>query len=602
MTKKEQNLRIWKKVATISAGFSLLVALLLIVNYLQYSRLDPVEQETINNLVERLDEEPDNEQLRKEIRTIDLLSRKAYFTSQWQIRTGGYLLLIGVILFVISMQMLSSEKKEVEFLEKDDVFFAQAKSRKWLALGGTTLVVLALLSAFLSHNSLNDKLVEAALPDSLQNNSAKAKNNITNNAITEDTLADEEILDSLENGAGTSETDTTLNKLSPFPNSKELLANYPTFRGLGGNGIVSKKDIPSSWNGTNGTNILWKTKIPLEGFNSPVIWGDRVFITGANASKREVYCFDANTGKILWTHEVKNIPNSQPAPKVTPDTGHAAPTMATDGRRAYAIFSNGDIIALDMEGNRVWAKSLGVPGNHYGHSSSLMLFQDKLIVQYDQKTSGKVMALSTETGKVAWSTDRKVKISWASPLVVFTGKATEILLTADPFVASYNPYSGKENWKIDCIFGEVGPSLAYADGVVFVTNEYANLCAIQIGEKPSILWENDEFLSDVPSPVATKEHLFLVTSYGTVVCYGAKDGKKFWDHDFGVSFYGSPILANGRIYLINMKGNTHIFSASEKFSEIANNPLGEKSVCTPAFADGRIFIRGDKSLFCIGKK
>ncbi len=591
---KQINKNLWKKIAYLSAGFGIFVAILLIINYVQYSKLDPVNAKLIENLVERLNEDPNNEALRQEIRTIDLLSRKAYFTSQWQIKMGGYLLLVAVIVFVIAMQILLSGKREVEYIEKDDVFFAQAKARRWVALGGLLIVCFAMLSAYLSYQQLENSFLtnfskKGIKKDSTENNSVKLENN----------LASEEIMDSLETS---SNVDSATANLTPFPTAKENAENYPTFRGIGGNGIVYKKNVPTSWNGASKQNILWKLKLPLLGYNSPIIWGDKLFLSGADESKREIYCIDRNTGKLLWRHQVKNI-NGSPAsaPKVTADTGHAAPTLATDGRRVYAIFSNGDILATDMEGNRVWARNLGVLGNHYGHSSSLMLFQDKLIVQYDQKSEAKIMALNTLTGKTIWSTPRKVKISWASPIVVYTGKQSEIILAADPFIASYNPYTGKENWKIDCIFGEVGPSPAYADGIVFATNEYANLTAIKLGETPEILWQTDEYLSDVPSPIATKDYLFLVTSYGAVACYGAKDGKKLWEHEFPNGFYGSPVLVNNNIYLVDMKGNTHIFSASDKFKLIGTNALGENSTCTPAFADGRIYIRGKENLYCIGK-
>jgi outer membrane protein assembly factor BamB len=136
---------------------------------------------------------------------------------------------------------------------------------------------------------------------------------------------------------------------------------------------------------------------------------------------------------------------------------------------------------------------------------------------------------------------------------------------------------------------------------VFAQNEYARLVAIKLGEKPEILWESNEYLSDVPSPVATKNYLFQVTSYGTVACYEAKTGKNLWEKEFGGGFYSSPMLVDGKIYLIDKKGVTHIFSASDTYKSIGESALGENVVATPAFADGQIIIRGDKNLYCIGK-
>lgn len=606
---KKVNVRLWKRIALIAAVFSLLTALLLIANYIQLNRADPVNTKTINMLVERLNQNPDDDALRNEIRELDLLARKAYFTNQWQIRTGAYLLLIGIIVVVVALQIIKSAKciePEIPAEKGLDFLSNQVITRKWVSISGISLVGIALLFAFLTHNKLGNAITQAST--STQTDTTANQLVVNNNKTTEtstmvtDPIATSEVTENQDSATAENDVDTTTKVLSEYPTYKETIQNFPSFRGPGGNGIAYQKNVPTSWDGASGANIKWKFAVPLPGFNSPVVWEDKVFISGANATTREVYCIDRNTGKLLWKAPVVNVPGSPGAsPKVTDDTGHSAPTLAVDGRRVYAIFSNGDIIALDMDGNKVWARNLGTPSNHYGHSSSLMLFNNMVIIQYDQKNSPKVMALSTTTGKTIWSTAREVKISWASPVIVYTGQQTEIILSSDPYVASYNPWSGKENWRIDCIFGEVGPSVAYADGLVFAQNEYARLVAIKIGEKPEILWESDEYLSDVPSPVATKDYLFSATSYGVVVCYEAKTGKKLWEQEFGNGFYSSPMMVGGRIYLFDRKGVAHIFSASGTYKSLGEPKLGEDVVSTPAFADGQLFIRGSKNLYCIGK-
>jgi outer membrane protein assembly factor BamB len=286
---------------------------------------------------------------------------------------------------------------------------------------------------------------------------------------------------------------------------------------------------------------------------------------------------------------------------VNEETGYSAPTAATDGIGVYAIFANGDIIALDMDGKKIWAKNLGLPGNHYGHSSSLMLYKDLIIVQYDQKSAPKLLALSTKSGSIVWSANRNVKISWASPIIVNTGKRTEIILAAEPYVASYNPDNGAELWKVDCISGEVGPSPAYANGMVFSVNDYSKLAAIKLGDQPSVLWENTEYLSDIPSPVATDKYLFLSTSFGLTVCYDAVNGQKYWEKEFGNNVYASPIIVEGKVYILDRTGIMHILKVDKEYVSLSEPKLGENSVCTPAFTDGRIYIRGDKNLYCIGK-
>jgi outer membrane protein assembly factor BamB len=305
---------------------------------------------------------------------------------------------------------------------------------------------------------------------------------------------------------------------------------------------------------------------------------------------------------MLWRKSVENIPGTTGGePKVISETGFSAPTMTTDGRRVYAIFANGDLIACDVEGNQVWAKNMGVPQNHYGHSSSLIMYRDLLIVQYDQRGSGRVLALAGKTGETVWQTTRNVKVSWASPSLVNTGSRTELILAADPMVASYDPLNGRELWKLDCIDGEVGPGIAYANGVVYSVNDYSKLAAIKVGTPPELLWEDTEYLSDIPTPVATEKYLLLVTSYGAAVCYDAQTGTKYWEHEFGTPVFASPMYAEGKFFILDKNGIMHILKPDQKYTVIGEPALGEGSSCTPAFADGRIILRGDKHLYCIGK-
>jgi outer membrane protein assembly factor BamB len=212
------------------------------------------------------------------------------------------------------------------------------------------------------------------------------------------------------------------------------------------------------------------------------------------------------------------------------------------------------------------------------------------------------MALSNTTGEIIWSTPRKVKISWASPVVAFTGTRTELMLVSEPYVASYNPDNGQELWKLDCVSGEVAPSLAYSKGIVFSENDNSKLTAIRIGEQPEVLWEHTDFLSDVPSPVATDKYLFLVTGYGTVVCYNALTGIKYWEHDFNKDVFSSPVIAEEKVYLLDRDGMMHIFKADKEYASAGESNLGEKTVATPAFSNGHIYIRGVRNLYCIGKE
>jgi len=628
---EQKNTTIWDITAKISLAFALLISVVLIFNYIQYKTMDPVETELITSLVLRLNENPDDAALRDQIRALDLLSRKAYFTKQWQVRTGGYLLLISIVVLLIAMQMkLSDTGKEIDLGENEQSFANQKKSRLWVSLIGGFIVIMALVFAFLNHQDLGNNLKQAIAEEEQSSETQdKQASQITQETSIPDTPIEEEVI--LEKKTIISEEKPIVEKLiqketpkeeakeevikeitkeevavnefiKSYPSEAEIQANFPSFRGAGSNGIDFHKNIPTTWNAETGENILWKTKIPIHGYNSPIIWGDRVFISGANPNQREVYCLDRNSGAILWTVEVKNVPGSPAkSPKVTDDTGLAAPSLCSNGNQVFALFGNGDLISLDMQGNTLWSKNLGPTNNHYGHSSSLILHEDILVVQYDVKKNPRLMGLNMITGENIWETPRKVKISWASPVLVNTGSKTEILLIADPIIASYDPKTGAENWQLDCIFGEVGPSVAYENGMVFGVNEYATLVAIKLGDTPEIVWENDELLSDVPSPIAKNGLLYLATSYGVIVCYDALSGEKYWENEFDNGFYGSPMYSDGHIFIMDMDGLVHVFKAGKTYEAVSSNTIGENGMTTPAFMDGRIYIRGNEHLICIGK-
>jgi len=368
------------------------------------------------------------------------------------------------------------------------------------------------------------------------------------------------------------------------------------------NGVSGRSNIPLDFDGPSGKNILWKVAVPLPGTNSPVIWGDRLFVTGANAQKREVYCFDRYGGKLLWTAPADKVEGSPATPpRTTEDTGLAAPSVTTDGIHVYAIFGTGDILALDYSGKRVWARNLGVPDNHYGHSSSLVAWKNKVYVQYDTNKAKKLIALDALTGKTVWETTRNVKISWASPILANIGGRMQVVLAADPLLAGYDAETGKELWHASALAGEVGPSPAYGEGLVFGVNEYASLAAVN-PSNGQVVWKDDEYLSEVASPVVANGLLFIATSYGVLVCYDAKNGEKLWEADGGVGYYSSPVIADGKLFLFNTDGLLQVYALEREMNLLAEAHLGTKVYTTPAFANNRMFVRAGGNIYCIGIK
>ena len=381
---------------------------------------------------------------------------------------------------------------------------------------------------------------------------------------------------------------------------------WPNFRGIGGLGVAGKVNPPLSWDAPSGQNILWRVAVPRSGMSSPIVLDDKVFLTGADDSARDVYCFSASSGELNWTHELKNIsgsPSKEELPFVMEDTGFAAPTMATDGQRVAALFATGDLVCLDTQGRKVWAKNLGVPVNHYGHASSLLSQGNLLYVQYDQREDARLMALDFRSGGLVWESKRN-EISWSSPVLIENQGRLELIVTNSKSADSYQPSTGELLWHIDCLDGELAPSPAFSNGMLFVANEYASASGIDISphrSSPKIVWSYDQTLPEASSPLAFEDLLIIASAYGAVSCLSQKTGQVVWEHDFDVGFYSSPVLVNRSIYLADLDGNVHVFKADRHFEPLSESSMGEDVYATPAFVLDRIYIRTVNHLFCISR-
>ncbi|MFV0267120.1 MAG: PQQ-binding-like beta-propeller repeat protein [Draconibacterium sp.] len=623
------KLKLAQNIALIAGIFCTAVAILLLLNFWQVSKSDPIESKALEALVQRLKQEPNNEELKAEIRAFDLLARKAYFNSQWQVKAGAYLILFGAVVLAFALRVYYSAKSKIE--EPDAKLENEIASRilaqKGIIIVGVLVMALAVVAGFATVNHLKDYDAVSLVADNESNQQEEqievievGQNPVTENKPSEPEAesVSEQVAQAETETAEQPETETeqeveapkeTVETKAPEKTAPAasgltlatLKANHNSLRGPLGQGVSYAKNIPTEWDGAAGTNVLWKSPIPKHGFNSPIIWGDKIFIAGADNNAREVYCYDRNTGKLLWTGVANNIQGSPAGmPKVTPDTGLSASSLTTDGKAVFAIFASGDVIAFDMNGKRLWARNLGVPNNHYGHSSSLITWAGKLFVQYDTNRGGKVLALNNTSGETVWETTRACKISWASPVLGEVDGKYQLLLTSDPIVAGHNIETGEELWQVECMMGEVGPSVAFSEGMVFAANEYARLVAID-PKSASIVWENDEYLPEASSPLAYNGLLFVATSYGVLVCYDTKTGEQYWEDDLGTTLYSSPVTADGKLFMMDNDGVMHVYEFGKELKKISDNELGEHSGPTPAFADGRIYIRGDKNLYSIGK-
>jgi len=397
-----------------------------------------------------------------------------------------------------------------------------------------------------------------------------------------------------------------------YPTMDEIEKNWPSFRGPGGLGISAYTNVPETWNGKTGEGIIWKSKVPLPGHNSPIVWDDRVFVTGADPNMREVYCFDALSGNLLWRRGVMNVPQSSTEPiEVMEDTGYAAPTAVTDGRRVCAIFATGDVGCFDFDGKKAWARNLGTPDSAYGYASSLAIYRNLLLIQYDQGTvedeKSKLIALDTFTGRTVWETKRPVSNSWSSPIVAEIGNQHQLITCADPWVIAYNPTNGAELWRAKCLSGDIAPSPIYTVELIIAVEPYTSLVAIRPDgqgdvTKTHIAWSIDDGTPDISCPVSNGEFIFLLTTEGFLTCYKTADGTKLWEHEMDNDFLASPSLVGNRLYLLSEKGVMFIIEAGTEYKELDRCELGEDCYASPALMDGRIYVRGGDNLYCIGSR
>jgi outer membrane protein assembly factor BamB len=607
MNLQEKTQRV-RRIIIISAVFCSLVSLLLMLNYMQIRGSKPLESRAMELLVERLSAEPNNEILMEEIRQLDLLARKAYFNSIWQIRTGAYLLIVGVVVLVISLRSYFSlqfaihRPREEMLSERKNRLLAQ----RWIAISGVGILLLAALSAYLSADHIRQfDTVKLTMNDNTPDDGIERVTISATDSFTDTTVSQTEEIEALDDveedtleaeGSSSTPSQPTVQALT----QNAVQQNFNSFRGPWGNGRSNHQNIPVDWDGASGKNILWKVEIPVHGYNTPIIWGDRLYFSGANPSRRVVYCMDRHTGRMIWERDVNNIPGSPATPPgTTDDTGLAAPTLTTDGNLVFALFGTGDIIAFDLEGNRRWAQNIGVPRNHYGHSSSLLTWENKLFVQYDTQDGSRVMALDNTTGQTVWETPRTSDVSWASPILANVDGQFQLVLLGNPDFAAYDIKTGRELWNIKCMSGEVGVSPAYGGGLVYAANEYATMIAVNpaTGQK---VWEDRYYLPEVSSPVYHDGYLYIATTFAVLASFEASTGTFNWEFDGDDSFYSSPMIADGKLYVFDTTGKAYIFKPGKEPELIATPSLGERVYSTPVFANGRLYIRGNKHLYCIG--
>jgi outer membrane protein assembly factor BamB len=409
-----------------------------------------------------------------------------------------------------------------------------------------------------------------------------------------------------------------------------------------------KQNLPERFNGTTRENVLWKTPIPGLAHSSPVVWGNRVFVTTAISGRGGatfkpglygdgdasddlsphrwmLYAMDKRTGQIVWEREASSgVPRNKRHIKST----YASASPATDGRIVVAWFGSQGVFAYDVSGKPLWSVDLGrvdmgaydIPAFEWGPASSPIIWNDLVILQVDTQADSFLLALDARTGKVAWKTDREELPSWGTPTVVTTGQGPVLVTNASNFIRGYDPWTGLELWRLGGSSKITAPTPIAANGVVVVASgrrpelplfavrpEARGDLTLPKGETSSkaIAWSHTGRGSYMPTPLAYDGILYVVANNGVLDAYELETGKELYRQrlpQIGSGFSASPVAADGRIYLSNEDGEIIVIAAGREFRHIATNPIGELLMATPALSDGVMYVRSASSLFAIGKR
>ncbi|HEX3188095.1 MAG TPA: PQQ-binding-like beta-propeller repeat protein [Pyrinomonadaceae bacterium] len=415
--------------------------------------------------------------------------------------------------------------------------------------------------------------------------------------------------------------------------------NWPQWRGPDGSGISTEKNLPAEWSTTK--NIKWKTPIEGRGHSSPIVWGNKIFLTtaiegdvvpGAKAARHvmdnkdfvhpdsigankkhtfRVIAIDRDNGKVLWQSTAwEGTPYDDRHRK----SSYAASTPATDGKLVYAYFGTEGLYAYDFNGKLAWKADLGKLGTvGMGTGTSPILFDNFVIVQCDEENgeASFIVGLDKKTGKEVWRTPRKVQVSWSTPLLVKTAKRAELITSGTEFILSYDPATGKELWRHKGVESNAIPSpVANSDMVYVVAGFPAKIAlGIRLGNNgdltgtPNVPWQYTKGTAYVPSPILYGDYLYLTTDRGILTCIDAKTGEVKYEGGripIPATFTASPVAFEGKILMTSEDGDTFIIKAGPKHEIIGTNSVGEPVYASPAIADGRIYIRGEKNIYCIG--
>jgi outer membrane protein assembly factor BamB len=427
-------------------------------------------------------------------------------------------------------------------------------------------------------------------------------------------------------------------------------ASWPGFRGPSASGVSVGRRPPDTWNVPTGKNIAWKIAVPGLAHSSPIVSGDRIFVTSAISSRPDatfkpglygegtasedrtpqrwvVIAIDRSSGKIVWQRTAyEGVPREKRHIKAT----YANATPVTDGRHVVAFFGSQGLYAFDVNGTLLWRKDLGVlntgaydmPDYEWGTASSPIIYKNLVIVQCDTQNESFVLAADLATGRTVWKTARQELPSWGTPTVYVpeSGGAPELVTNASNFIRGYDPGTGVERWRLGGSSKITAPTPVFAGGLIVVASGRAPerpIFAIRPGGRGDISLRSDQMSNAsiawsktgrgpyMPTPIIYQGLVYVLGNAGLFDAYDLKSGREVFRQRIphrGSGFSASPVAVDGRLYLSSEDGEMFVVRSGPAFELIATNSMGEPLMSTPALADGYMYVRGERHLFAIGEK
>ena len=397
-----------------------------------------------------------------------------------------------------------------------------------------------------------------------------------------------------------------------------LAGNWPLWRGPHGDGRTPERDLPRSWSATR--NVLWKTALPEPGNSTPIIWGNRLFLTQARGTERLLQCYDTASGKLLWEKGV-SVPQAELTHKTNPP---CASSPATDGTHVVVWFGSAGLHCFDFNGGKKWSLDLGEQRHIWGYGASPVLDGDRCFLNFGPGARQFLVCVDLASGSIRWQRDepggssgegdgKKWTGSWSDPLVRQVGDHRELLMSWPGRLCAYDPDDGTELWTCAGLNALVytSPLFRDSDQLVIGMGGYNGMAAaVKAGGRgdvtPQRLWQATKTRQRIGSGVIHGDHIYILTDPGIAECRSLDDGALVWEERLsgpgptGQNWSSLVLSADGLCYAVNQGGDAFVFRASPQFELIATNPLGEKCIGSIAVSEGRLFIRGHQHLWCIG--